>query len=183
MRKNLSLLFISLSALAFGQIAVGKNTITNASVSLEFGTEARGLILPYVATRPQGDAAVPGTIIMDASDGIVKYAKPNGEWKDLTFNTTHQFGGVTVDTTGKVDRSIQLSKREVPTASVIIGKNVQNQPLGVLVLSDSNKAMILPKMESPHLKIANPAAGMMAYDTLTNQLAVFNGTVWTFWKN
>ncbi|MCS4304071.1 hypothetical protein M2372_003537 [Chryseobacterium sp. BIGb0232] len=37
--------------------------------------------------------------------------------------------------------------------------------------------MILPKMKSPHLNIINPAAGILAYDILNHQLAVFNGTV------
>ena len=53
---------------------------------------------------------------------------------------------------------------------------------GILVLTDTNKAMILPKVASPHLNIINPSAGMMAYDTVKRQLAVFNGTVWSFYK-
>jgi hypothetical protein len=52
---------------------------------------------------------------------------------------------------------------------------------GILVLEDANKAMILPKVASPHLNIISPAAGMMVYDTQKKQLAVFNGTVWSFW--
>jgi len=61
-------------------------------------------------------------------------------------------------------------------------KNLQRTAIGILVLSDTNTAMILPKMDSPHLNIVNPAPGMMAYDTKTNQLAIFKGTVWTFWR-
>ncbi|WP_279195775.1 hypothetical protein [Chryseobacterium indoltheticum] len=53
---------------------------------------------------------------------------------------------------------------------------------GILVLEDTNKAMILPRVASPHLNIINPAPGMMVYDTTAKQLAVFNGTVWSFWK-
>lgn len=53
---------------------------------------------------------------------------------------------------------------------------------GILILSDADKAMILPKVASPHLNIINPAAGMMVYDTVNRQLAVYNGTVWSFWK-
>ena len=53
---------------------------------------------------------------------------------------------------------------------------------GLLVLADTDKAMVLPKVASPHLNIVNPAAGMMVYDTTSKQLAVFNGTVWSFWK-
>ena len=53
---------------------------------------------------------------------------------------------------------------------------------GILVLADTNKAMVLPKVASPHLNIVNPSPGMMVYDTTSKQLAVFNGTVWSFWK-
>ncbi|WP_262907374.1 hypothetical protein [Chryseobacterium sp. LC2016-27] len=42
--------------------------------------------------------------------------------------------------------------------------------------------MILPKVASPHLNIINPSAGMMVYDTVKKQLAIYNGTVWSFWK-
>ena len=53
---------------------------------------------------------------------------------------------------------------------------------GILVLADTNKAMVLPKVASPHLNIVNPSPGMIVYDTTKKQLAVFNGTVWSFWK-
>lgn len=46
--------------------------------------------------------------------------------------------------------------------------------------TDTDKAMILPK--TTYSAIVNPAAGMMIYDTTAKQLAVFNGTVWSFWK-
>ncbi|MDY3338248.1 hypothetical protein PG279_03520 [Riemerella anatipestifer] len=183
MKIKLSIFFIGLSMFAFGQVALGKSEVSNPSVSLEFGTQYRGFILPYVTSLSSVSDVVPGTVVMDGSDGIVKYARPNGDWRALTFNTTHTFEGVTLDTTGKVDRSLQSSKTDKTDASVIIGANTSGQPSGILVLSDNNKAMILPKMDSPHLKIINPAPGMMAYDTKMNQLAVFNGTVWTFWKD
>jgi hypothetical protein len=42
--------------------------------------------------------------------------------------------------------------------------------------------MVLPKVASPHLNIISPSAGMIVYDTIKKQLAVYNGTVWSFWK-
>ncbi|WP_435524785.1 hypothetical protein [Chryseobacterium indoltheticum] len=39
-------------------------------------------------------------------------------------------------------------------------------------MEDTDKAMILPKVASPHLNIINPAPGMMVYDTTAKQLAV-----------
>ena len=52
----------------------------------------------------------------------------------------------------------------------------------ILVLEDANKAMVLPTVPNPHVNIVNPEPGMMVYDTTAKQLAVFNGTVWSFWK-
>lgn len=153
------------------QVAIGKPTVTNASVSLEFAeTENRGLILPYVETK--AGITDNGTIIYDTTDHKVKYLKDSGMWTDLS-----------VDNTGTANILIQTNKTESATAKSVIGSSAatDNTP-GILLLSDTNKAMILPKVASPHLNIINPAPGMMAYDTVKRQLAVYNGKVWTFWK-
>ncbi|MCT2561872.1 hypothetical protein [Chryseobacterium herbae] len=153
------------------QIAIGKPTVTNASVSLEFAdTENRGFVLPYVETKT--GITSNGTIIYDTTDHKVKYLKDSGIWTDLS-----------VDNAGTADILIQTNKTESMTAKSVIGSAAatDNTP-GMLVLSDTNKAMILPKVTSPHLNIIDPAPGMMAYDTVKRQLAVYNGKFWTFWK-
>lgn len=149
------------------QVAIGKDSVINPSVSLEFAsTENRGLVLPYVDNK--NGISEDGTMIYDTSDKKVKYLK-NGSWFDLS-----------IDTTGNADLSIQMTKTEKTGAKVSIGKPTSTD--GILVLEDSNKAMILPQVASPHLNIINPAAGMLVYDTASRQLAVYNGTVWSFWK-
>ncbi|HRM13961.1 MAG TPA: hypothetical protein PLV47_13590, partial [Flavobacterium sp.] len=75
---------------------------------------------------------------------------------------------------------LQASLTDKPDAKAAIGTPTATP--GILVLEDSNKAMVLPKVPSPHLNIINPEPGMMVYDTTTKQLAVFNGKVWSFWK-
>ncbi|MBV6880619.1 hypothetical protein NG800_009595 [Epilithonimonas ginsengisoli] len=92
--------------------------------------------------------------------------------------------GTTVDPLTSVDGlTLQNSITDLDNAKVQIGGNpdTDNTP-GILVLADTNKAMVLLKVASPHLNIVNPAPGMIVFDTVKNQLAVFNGTVWTFWK-
>lgn len=149
------------------QVAIGKTSVINPSVSLEFAsTENRGIVLPYV--EDNSGISENGTIIYNTSDKKVKYLK-GGSWFDLS-----------VDTTGNADLSIQTTKTEKTGAKVSIGTPTSTD--GILVLEDSNKAMILPKVASPHLNVINPAAGMMVYDTTARQLAVYNGTVWSFWK-
>lgn len=161
------------------QVAIGKTPTVNTSVSLEFGNENRGMILPWVTNTSAIADAVNGTMIYDLSDHKVKTKYASG-WKDLSVDAT----GTTVDPLTNIDGvMIQDSHTENTGAKVSIGTPTSvPEANGILVLEDQNKAMILPKVASPHLNIIDPAPGMMVYDTSAKQLAVFNGTVWSFWK-
>ena len=170
MKKIIISSFLILSTLAFSQVAIGKSTVTNTSVSLEFGNGNKGIILPWVDADTSVTGAVAGTIIYDTTDKKVKVKKVASGWKDLS-----------VDATGVVDKSLQTQLTELSTAKVAIGVNSATDTTpGILVLTDTDKAMILPK--TTYNTIVNPEPGMMIYDTTAKQLAVFNGTVWSFWK-
>lgn len=159
------------------QVAIGKEATVNTSVSLEFGNENRGMILPWVTSTGAVAGAVDGTVVYDLSDHKVKTKYTSG-WKDLSVDAT----GTTVDPITLVDGVlIQNSHTEDTDAEVTVG-TTQTSDTGILILEDTDKAMILPKVASPHLNIINPAPGMMVYDTTAKQLAVFNGKVWSFWK-
>ena len=168
---TLSLLFATtLSA----QVAIGKATVSSPAVSLEFYDNAdntRGIILPWVTSTVAVTGAVNGTIVYNTADRKV-YVKYASGWRDLS-----------VDTTGTVTTTLQDALSDLDTAKVLIGGDPATDTTpGILVLADTNKAMVLPKVASPHLNIVNPAPGMIVYDTTKKQLAVFNGTVWSFWK-
>ena len=168
---TLSLLFATtLSA----QVAIGKATVSSPAVSLEFYDNAdntRGIILPWVTSTAAVTGAVNGTIVYNTADRKV-YVKYASGWRDLS-----------VDTTGTVTTTLQDALSDLDTAKVLIGGDPSTDTTpGILVLADTNKAMVLPKVASPHLKIVNPSPGMIVYDTTKKQLAVFNGTVWSFWK-
>lgn len=180
-KNNIKTALSSLLMLAAGttkaQVAIGKQNSTNASVSLEFAnTENRGLILPYVTDK--SNITVEGSTIYDTTDHKVKYLKASGVWANLSEDDG------TAATIGSADLSVQgLDKTEQSKAKTAIGDNGSTDTTGgILVLTDANKAMILPKVSSPHLNIINPAPGMMVYDTTKKQLAVYNGKVWSFWK-
>lgn len=170
--------FLLFSTIAFSQIAIGKaaistlpdNVTPNPSISLEFGNGNKGIVLPWVTSKDNVTSVVNGTLVYDTSDKKVKVKLASG-WKDLS-----------VDGTGVADTSLQSSPSLVdsPTAKTQIGGLPSDTTPGILVLADTDKAMILPK--TTYTAIVNPAAGMMIYDTTANQLAVFNGTVWSFWK-
>ena len=168
---TLSLLF---AATLSAQVAIGKATVSSPAVSLEFYDNAnntRGIILPWVTSTAAVTGAVNGTIVYNTADRKV-YVKYASGWRDLS-----------VDTTGTVTTTLQDTLSDLDTAKVLIGGDPATDTTpGILVLADTNKAMVLPKVASPHVNIVNPSPGMMVYDTTKKQLAVFNGTVWSFWK-
>lgn len=175
--KILILTMLVMATTAKSQVTIGKEVATNTSVSLEFGdAENRGLILPYIIDK--SGITVEGSIIYDTTDHKVKYLKNSGTWVNLSEDDG------TVATIGTVNLSIQgTDKTEQSTAKTAIGTNAESDTTnGILVLTDTDRAMILPKVASPHTSIINPAAGMMVYDTTKKQLAVYNGKVWSFWK-
>lgn len=167
MKKIILLIIITAFGSFNAQVALGKTTLESASSSIEFGNENRGLVLPWATNTASIQNVVNGTLIFDISDMKVKVYQ-NNLWKDLS-----------VDATGSADTSLQDSLTDQSDAKVSVG--TPSSVSGILVLEDTNKAMILPKVASPHLNIISPAAGMMVYDTQKKQLAVFNGTVWSFW--
>ena len=175
--KNIIIsMFTLFTTCAFAQVAIGKASVSSPSVSLEFGTGNKGILLPWVTGFSTVTGAVNGTLVYNTTDKKV-YVKYASGWKDLSVDAT----GTTVDPITNVDGlTLQNSLDDLDTAKVSIGTPTSTP--GILVLEDTNKAMVLPKVASPHLTIINPAPGMMAYDTTSKQLAVFNGTVWSFWK-
>ncbi|MGX9985065.1 hypothetical protein [Soonwooa purpurea] len=186
------------------------NTITNPSIALEFYDKAdnkKGLVLPWTSTvnnqpiaynattgagyRGMQGTIANGTIIFDLSDKQVKYRK-DGAWFSLTASsfpltyTNTSNTSITVNSPAdfvSINSSLQDNVKESSDAKAAIGANgATDTTAGILVLTDTNKAIVLPKVASPHLNIKNPTPGMMAYDTVKKQLAVYNGTVWSFWK-
>ena len=168
------LLCITISSFSLAQVAIGKDILTNSNVSLEFGSdvlEKKGMVLPWVTSSMAVIGAVDGTIIFDTTDYKVKYKK-SGNWFDLS-----------VDDNGSANTNLQDAKSDLVDSKVVIGKDgATDDTPGILVLSDVDKAMVLPLVYEPHLNIKNPTAGTMVYDTKNRQLVLFNGTNWSFWK-
>lgn len=184
--KYFSTLSLLISTLAFSQVAIGKSSITNTSVSLEFGTGNKGIILPW-ATNSTG-VSLPasgnksGTFILDVNDKKVKLSKNDGTWADLTVHSNEK--PATSGNTA-IDNALQTNAAfpEKTDAKTMIGGNpTTDSTPGILVLADTNKAMIPPLVTDPATNIKNPAPGMMVYDSAKKLLAVYNGTVWSYWR-
>ncbi len=167
MKKTVLIIGLIFSLSLYSQVAIGKVAAESASSSIEFGNANRGIVLPWVTDVVSMSNVVNGTLVFDLTDKKVK-SYQNNTWIDLS-----------IDGTGVADSILQDALNENPAAKVAIG--IPTATSGILVLEDSDKAMVLPKVASPHLNIISPAAGMMVYDTVKKQLAVFNGSVWTFW--
>lgn len=176
MKNTVTALLMIHSAFTMAQVAVGKPSVSSPSVSLEFGAGNRGMILPWVISGASVTGAVNGTMVYDLADNKVK-VKYNAAWKDLSVDNT----GTTVDALTAVD-GVLIQSAETENVLAQSGVGIMDATPGILVLGDTDKAMVLPKVDSPHLNIIDPSPGMMAYDTFNKQLAVFNGSVWTFWR-
>ena len=164
---------------ASAQMAIGKKSITNEYVSLEFGYEQgnadmqKGITLPWTDEASSITDAEPGTLIFDAADKKVKFKKKNQNvWGDITYNDT-----------GSLNLAGYQTLRENPNSKVIISSNqnivIDEQPNGILVLADADKAMVLPIVDS-YRSVVNPSPGTIVYDLKSKLLCTFNGTVWTF---
>lgn len=199
LKKFTTIIILLFLVKGYSQVVFGgAGPVTNTSVSLEFGSGNKGLVLPWAMVQNIGTngytgmpTAVPGTMIFDLNDYRFRLCTNNSTgnnsgWVTLSDNGIGSNGPSDITITGttgsntSTNRTIQDSHTENLQAKVSIGTPT-NVP-GILVLEDNNKAMILPKVASPHKNIKNPAPGMIVYDTDNKLIALFNGTVWSFLK-
>lgn len=147
------------------QTGIETRTVSTSAV-LEFPTgTTKGIILPAVGTLPATPAN--GTFLFDKNDSKVKM-RQNNAWVNLS--DTGSIAGL-VPYSGSVDNA----KKTVMGAR-------ESTADGVLVLESTSKALVLPKVSNPHLTVKSPYPGMMCYDTDRRAVAVFDGTVWNYWK-
>ena len=160
-----TLIFLITVVTAQAQTAIGKRTVDGNSAILDFATgTTNGIILPAVTTLPASPAN--GTFLLDKNDRRVKM-RQNGTWVNLSDagSTSAIVANPTSETANKT----------------VMGSRSSNAD-GVLVLEASDKALILPKINSPHLNVKSPYPGMMCYDTASQSMAIFDGFVWSYWK-
>lgn len=186
--KRTLVLIISLISLNFfnAQVAIEKTSISTPSVSLEFGNANKGLVLPWVTSTADVEAkgVVPGSLVFDLSDRVVKVYRgiPSDNFFDPIKNDWFPF--ITWQTNNTpIDSSLQDNLTENDSARAIIGNPANDTNTnGILILSDTDKAMVLPKVASPQVNIINPAPGMIVFDTDTKFLMIFDGEGWTYWR-
>ena len=162
-----ALALLSIANTAVAQVAIGKETVTNSSVLLEFSNEAKGIILPAVNSAP---GAADGTFILDNTVKAVR-VRQNGGWTNLSTE-----GNAAVNPFVNAGNDIITGN-----SSVIIGASTSTKP-GILVLESTTKALVLPKVAEPSTSMPSPVSGTMVYDTQASMIAVFDGSQWSYWK-
>ena len=148
------------------QTAIGKKTVSTASVLLDFSASTtKGIILPAVETLPTSPAN--GTFVLDRNDRKIKMRQPS-VWIELSES-------------GSIASLVPYSGTSDNTRKTVMGAR-ESGANGVLVLESTNKALVLPHVANPHSTVKSPYPGMMCYDTVKKALAVFDGSVWNYWK-
>lgn len=179
MKKYFALLILSLGVLsvAKAQTAVATRTVSSPSAVLDFATgTTKGIILPAVETMPANPAN--GTFLFDKTTQIVKMFQ-NGIWINMTG--TGNASGIVPYTGTSNEKQTIMGARSTKVLDGL-GNYVDGAVDGVLVLESPNKALVLPQISNPHLTVKSPYAGMMCYDTNRKAVAVFDGTLWNYWK-
>jgi hypothetical protein len=142
MKKAFFLLVFVLTYSLYSQVGI-ETTSLHSDAILDFPTgQNKGIILPMVESLPTGSGATNGTFLIDRTDGRVK-VKQNGVWLNLT--RTANLTSATYDFNSSAD-----------TADGVIIGATSSVASGVLVLESTNKALMLPRVVSPHLNIKKP---------------------------
>mgnify|MGYP003605153466 FL=1 len=174
-------LLVFMAIFANAQVSIGgKQTVEGNATILDFNSplsadtnsttnnNTKGIILPAVEEVDSVITPSNGTFIYDYEAKVVKM-REGDNWISL---------GETGDNSQIV---VNASDDLNDNHGAIIGSPT-SAAKGVLVLESADKAMILPRIASPHTNVKNPYPGMMCYDTVLKSLAVFDGTNWNYWK-
>mgnify|MGYP003400404436 CR=1 FL=1 len=176
MKKILIICAVLFFGMAQAQVAIGKAQVQGNGL-LDFGSEEKGIILPVVKVETTGNY-VDGTILMDSNDNILKAKTPNG-WIELSY--AGSLSEIKDDNMNVVTTARILNTSSEEGKGTVIGA-ASSTAEGVLVLESATHALILPKVQDPHINIESPVAGTIVYDTKSKTLAVFDGLVWNYWK-
>lgn len=158
--------FILKIQILFGQISIGKANVDGSGL-IDFQSETtKGIVLSHVEDVNKMHDISEGTFVYDEFSAKVMFF--DGEtWIDMN--------GVDGLNPSKLETIESSSK-----TGMIIG-NDTTDAIGILVLESDDRALILPKIENPAKNVKSPYAGMICYDTLSDNLYMFNGKYWTFW--
>lgn len=171
MKNILIIFFISFSFIALNaQVSIERTDVRGDGI-MDFPADAtKGILLPRVVNTNEIPSAI-GAMAFNLAEQRVELFHPTNGWVAMTENSETDI--------------IALSNFDElnPANGVIISneENTEDVPVGVLVFESTNKALILPQVVDVTL-MPSPQAGMIAYDMSRQSMAIFNGSVWSFWN-
>ncbi len=59
-----------------------------------------------------------------------------------------------------------------------VPRDLNDYRTGSLILESKTKGLVLTRIASPETAISSPVEGMLVYDTVINEIKLYNGTVW-----
>lgn len=163
---------LSFSTNVYSQIAIGKTSISNSSVLLEFGTGNKGIILPAVTSIPMNSG---GTFIFNTLTNSVQV------WEQRTNSGAGGWLNLTEINGGVAHSYSNASPENSNSKGVIMGSNTTSKS-GNLVLESTSRALVLPIVQNPHLTMVGSVAGTIVYDAVSSTLATYDGINWNYWK-
>ena len=177
MKKLTYISFLIIAGFASAQVSIGgKQSVEGEATILDFNNVAdntKGIILPAIKNRSTAIATDKaknnGTFFFEKDTSKVMMYE-NEKWVELNNKEGN-----------KTSLVVNESAESPGNHGTIIGAET-SAAKGVLILESVDKAMILPKIANPHDTVKNPYPGMICYDTASDTLAVFDGTVWNYWK-
>tara|TARA_R110000751_G_scaffold937_21_gene3576 strand:- start:29995 stop:30474 length:480 start_codon:yes stop_codon:yes gene_type:complete len=157
MKAIIILITTLMSAFCTAQVLINRTTASSSSVVLEFGNEAKGIVLEPIDFLSSPST---GTLIFDDNSGSFRY-----------FNGTSWSPVITGGTSNSVT--------SYPASGQIILNDSNSAADGIFIIEDDARAMVLPVVPNGALTIKEPSIGHMYYDPVSQSIKVFNGVSWT----
>jgi len=199
MKNYSSFIFILtlIPILSFAQIKIGNDTPPNESAIMQIGNLEQdisdnanlGLILPSVILSRAGIALGNGvenpnngTFIFDVQTQTIRLMQ-NGAWIDLSNqgNNAKVLQAFSVNNLTNLN-NLAINQENKQSQGVVIGDSPTTAKGALVLAGNGAQGFVLPRIFQPHLNVLDPYPGFMCYDTERGTLAIFNGSVWNYWK-
>ncbi len=158
---------VHLSYSSYSQVTIGDNADPHESAILEIVTEDKGVLFPSMSDDDRKS-------LKDPVEGLVIYNTDNNEIN--FFDGTKWFG---IPLAEIISESQADGEGDVSGVAIA---DIDTDPHHSAILeiispsSPDQKGLLLPKADT--VNVANPANGLIIYDTDNNTISYYNGTEW-----
>lgn len=176
MKINIILFLVFLVGVLNAQVGIERDDqteIVRGDGLLDFASPAtKGVLLPKVtnANLVESTGEVGGAMMFNIDTQRVEFYNPaTTNWEPMTEASYNVISGY------------ELNEKDGKGAIIEDDHYSGDTPTGILVLNSDQKALILPQVNDIR-ELPSPKAGTICYDMSRKSIAVYNGTVWSFWN-